>query len=102
MLFRSVEQLKAVAADQGTEIKFGDILFVRTGFTQEYGPLSDEDKKKMGTMWQSSGLVQSEETLEWIWSNFSAVAGDGITFEYWRMSFHTFLQRSSDRLLICL
>jgi hypothetical protein len=98
----TIEQLKAVAADQGTEIKFGDILFVRTGFTQEYGPLSDEDKKKMGTMWQSSGLVQSEETLEWIWSNFSAVAGDGITFEYWRMSFRTFLQRSSDRLLTCL
>lgn len=80
----TVDQLKAVAEDHGTEINFGDILFVRTGFTKEYAALSDDDKKKMGTMWQSSGLVQSEQALEWIWSNFSAVVADHITLEYWR------------------
>lgn len=80
----TVDQLKAVARSQGTEIKFGDILFVRTGFTPAYQKLKSEDKQRISTMFQSSGLVQGEETLEFLWSNFSAVAGDGITFEYWR------------------
>lgn len=80
----TVEQLREVARDQGTEIRFGDILFMRTGFTAEYAGLNDEDKKNMGGLWKCSGLAQSEESLEWIWSNFSAVASDGITFEYWR------------------
>lgn len=33
-----------------------------------------------------SGVEQSEEVLEWIWNNFSAVAGDQPSFECWRMS----------------
>jgi hypothetical protein len=80
----TLDQLKEVAKFQETEIKFGDILFIRTGFNPAYQKLSLEDKAKIGTLWQSSGIVQSEETLEWIWNNFSAVAGDGITFEVWR------------------
>ena len=28
----TVDQLKLVAESQGTEIKFGDVLFIRTGF----------------------------------------------------------------------
>ena len=30
-----------------------------------------------------SGVEQSEEMLEWIWNNFSAVAGDQPAFECW-------------------
>jgi hypothetical protein len=30
------------------------------------------------------GVEQSEEMLQWIWENFSAVAGDQIAFECWR------------------
>lgn len=30
-----------------------------------------------------SGVAQSEETLRWVWSNFSAVAGDQPSFECW-------------------
>lgn len=40
-----------------------------------------------------SGVEQSEEMLEWIWNNFSAVAGDQPSFECWRrasLSFKTF------------
>ena len=33
-----------------------------------------------------SGVEQSEEILEWIWDNFSAVAGDQPSFECWRKS----------------
>ena len=31
-----------------------------------------------------SGVEQSEDVLEWIWSNFSAVGGDQPSFECWR------------------
>ncbi len=31
-----------------------------------------------------SGVEQSEEMVEWIWENFSAVAGDQPAFECWR------------------
>ena len=31
-----------------------------------------------------AGVEQSEAMLEWIWSNFSAVAGDQPAFECWR------------------
>ncbi len=31
-----------------------------------------------------AGVEQSEEVLEWIWNNFSAVAGDHPSFECWR------------------
>jgi len=30
-----------------------------------------------------SGVQQSEEMLQWIWDNFSAVAGDQPSFECW-------------------
>lgn len=33
-----------------------------------------------------TGVEQSEEMLEWIWENFSAVAGDQPSFECWRKS----------------
>ena len=34
-----------------------------------------------------TGVEQSEAMLEWIWSNFSAVAGDQPAFECWRTSY---------------
>jgi hypothetical protein len=34
-----------------------------------------------------SGVEQSEEMLQWIWENFSAVAGDQPSFECWRKIF---------------
>ena len=37
-----------------------------------------------------SGVEQSEEVLEWIWNNFSAVAGDQPSFECWRRVFLSF------------
>lgn len=37
-----------------------------------------------------SGVEQSEEVLEWIWNNFSAVAGDQPSFECWRRAFLLF------------
>ncbi|KAK2810438.1 hypothetical protein FQN50_002927 [Emmonsiellopsis sp. PD_5] len=99
--------LKAVAEAQGTEIKFGDILIVRVG---EFRRLNEKKNNRNMYEYAKSGILgyitafnqlstdeiaalskqtppeligveRSEEMLEWIWENFSAVAGDHPAFE---------------------
>ncbi|KAK4493984.1 hypothetical protein PRZ48_015170 [Zasmidium cellare] len=81
----SVSTLKKVAADQGTEIKFGDILLLRSGYLDAYNKLS---RSEVETMRQKqpltfTGVEQSEEMMEFIWSNFSACGADHPSWEAW-------------------
>lgn len=110
----TLDQLKAVAKAQGTEIKFGDILLIRSGMpafflvllakinsssdnersilTQCQGFLAAQNDKSQQDLIEVKnnhphtfgGVEQSEEVLQWIWENFSAVAGDQPSFECWR------------------
>lgn len=79
-----------MAKEQGTEVKFGDILIIRTGFIPAFTQLSQDERDAFTTRLPPhvTGVEQSEEVLEWIWSNFSAVAGDQPAFECWRRSIH--------------
>ncbi|EFQ29806.1 uncharacterized protein GLRG_04950 [Colletotrichum graminicola M1.001] len=80
-----VSDLKACLEAQGTEVRFGDILFTRTGFMAAHAAKSPTDLESYRTAVPQtfSGVAQSEETLRWVWDNFSAVAGDQPTFECW-------------------
>ncbi|KAJ0334457.1 hypothetical protein COL5a_000515 [Colletotrichum fioriniae] len=80
-----VADLQACLKAQGTEVKFGDILITRTGFTATHASLPPETlTTHLAASPQTfSGVAQSEETLRWVWSNFSAVAGDQPSFECW-------------------
>ena len=82
------DQLKAVAEEQGTQIKFGDILIIRSGYINAFNGLSRDTAEAYASVVPPtlSGVQQSEGMLEWIWSNFSAVAGDQPSFECWRKS----------------
>ncbi|GKT84672.1 hypothetical protein Ct61P_02522 [Colletotrichum tofieldiae] len=71
-----VSDLKACLEAQGTEVKFGDILLTRT-------VPGDLETCRAATPQTFSGVAQSEETLRWVWDNFSAVAGDQPSFECW-------------------
>jgi len=80
-----LEHLKATLEFQGTELKFGDILLIRSGFMIGFNQKSREEllpltKKTPPTF---GGVEQSEAVLKWIWENFSAVAGDQPGFEAW-------------------
>lgn len=80
-----LSQLKEIAVDQGVEIKFGDILLLRIGWMDAY---NSKSKTEITALTKASppsfpGVEQSEEMLEWIWNNFSAVAGDQPSFECW-------------------
>lgn len=81
----TLEQLKAVATAQGTDIQFGDILIVRSGYINAYSKLSQAEAEERTSVVPPplAGVEQTEDMLEWIWNNFSAVAGDQPSFECW-------------------
>lgn len=98
-----LEELHEIAREQGVEFKFGDILFVRSGtFLQCTGPepavkerlgyvkeIEQKSKEELEAMAKAEthafiGVEQGYHVLEWIWNNFSAVAGDHPSFECWR------------------
>jgi hypothetical protein len=98
--------LKATAEAQGTEIKFGDILMIRSGTWSSFrcrrnvdidkqtgflAAQNDKGEDELSEVKNSlphtfAGVEQSEEMLRWIWENFSAVSGDQPSFERWRKS----------------
>lgn len=82
----TVGELKEVAKWQGTKIRFGDIMFIRSGYMASHNQTSRDElevlRKKMPPNF--FGVEQSEEFLQWVWENFSAVAGDQPSFECWR------------------
>lgn len=76
----------AVAKAQGTEIKFGDILIIRSGYINAFNQFTKVKAEAYASEVtpRLSGVEQSVEILEWLWTNFSAVAGDQPSFECWR------------------
>lgn len=56
------------------------------GYIHVYSQLSQAQIESFASVVppRLSGVEQSEAVLRWIWSNFSAVAGDQPSFECWR------------------
>ena len=81
-----VSVLQEIATSQGTSLKKGDILFIRTGWIRSYNQLTDEGCRELAAMSNppAIGLESSESTLRWIWDQgFVAVAGDQPSMEAW-------------------
>jgi kynurenine formamidase len=82
----TVPTLKEIASKQGTTFRYGDILFVRTGWTEAYTRLSTAEKDTLAATYPppAIGLESSKETLQWIWDHkFAAGVGDQPSFEAW-------------------
>lgn len=77
--------LQACLAAQGTKVRFGDILLVRSGFMAARATKSDDELWAYQDVMphRFGGVQQSPDVLRWIWDNFSAVAGDQPSFETW-------------------
>ena len=74
--------LEACARDQNTEFKFGDVLILRTGFTEDMEDCSGEEQLQ-GLARGVTGIESNVETAKWIWNkHFSAVASDLIALEH--------------------
>ncbi|GAB7351379.1 hypothetical protein MBLNU459_g2060t1 [Dothideomycetes sp. NU459] len=81
-----LKDLKAVAEWEGVQLKFGDILIIRSGYMAQYNAMSRPELETLCKVQPPTffGVEQSTEMLQWIWENFAAVAGDHPSFECWR------------------
>lgn len=78
----SVSLIDEIAAHQGLEFRSGDILLLRTGWLKFYFDMSAEQRCAFPQRMCSPGLVQSYETLAWIWDHqFSVCACDNFGLE---------------------
>lgn len=80
----TVENIEKVAKDQGVEFKPGDVLIIRSGYTEDLSAAGSGEKQQelLGTH-QAVGVVGDTETAKWHWNkHFSAVAGDTIGYEH--------------------
>ncbi|KAL4977091.1 hypothetical protein BDW66DRAFT_159135 [Aspergillus desertorum] len=62
----------------------GDILFIRTGFTEAYNKLTPEEEPAIAARPTPdfAGVENGENTLRWLWENqFAAIASDSPSFE---------------------
>ena len=73
-------------ASQGGQIKPGDILFIRSGWTKDYYARSEEENAKLALRENGTwvGVKQQQEMIDWLHDcYFSAVGGDTPAFEVW-------------------
>jgi hypothetical protein len=78
----SIQDLEAIVKYQGTTLKHGDILIVRSGYTEDLSAASGEEQDILLGTGKGIGVEGSVETAKWFWNHhFAAVAGDAIIFE---------------------
>lgn len=80
----TLENLKRVVQDHKLELRKGDILFVRSGFTAAYNMLSDQQRQDLAhrSSPDFNGVEATEGMVKWLWEHqFAAVAGDAPSFE---------------------
>lgn len=80
-------------AAQGGDIKIGDILFIRSGWTKGFLAKTPEERASLALRQHGggqeekqryAGVAQEEAMLDWLHdSYFAAVAGDAPSFESW-------------------
>ncbi|KAF2728133.1 hypothetical protein EJ04DRAFT_110396 [Polyplosphaeria fusca] len=79
----SADTLKDMLKETGVETREGDLLLLRTGFTEAYVKLDNAARKELAAKPpQFLGVESTKDVLQWIWeSGFCAVAGDAPSFE---------------------
>ena len=73
-------------ASQGGDIQVGDILFIRSGWVEDYYSRTPEGNRALALRQDASfaGVKQEEKIIHWLHDcYFAAVAGDAPGFERW-------------------
>ncbi|CBX95879.1 hypothetical protein LEMA_P030310.1 [Plenodomus lingam JN3] len=78
-----IEELEEMLSETGVEVREGDILLLRTGFTRDYIKLGVQERRKLAEKPPAFiGVESSPRTLSFLWSHpFAAVASDSPSFE---------------------
>ncbi|KAL2823383.1 hypothetical protein BDW59DRAFT_180672 [Aspergillus cavernicola] len=82
----TLNELLRCAEAQGTEFHQGDILLVRSGWTEDYNKRNDNEKYALAVRASRTfvGVENSLAMAEWHWNTgFAAVAGDTNAYEAW-------------------
>lgn len=73
----TADLLDAIVKAQGVEMRKGDIVMMRTGWTRHYEALSQVDREKIDTRLTQAGLARERESLAWLWDNrVAAIVSD--------------------------
>lgn len=79
----TVQDIETIAKKQGVEFKHGDVIIIRSGFTEGLTGKSGEDQEKLMGSHRTCGVTGTTEAAKWFWNkHFAAVAGDMIAFEH--------------------
>ncbi|KAK9458709.1 uncharacterized protein V1516DRAFT_681774 [Lipomyces oligophaga] len=77
-----VAHLKQIVTDYQIELRYGDILCIRSGTTMQLRKLSIPLPDINSSEPRAIGVEQSDELFEWIWNNhFCGLVGDALAFE---------------------
>jgi kynurenine formamidase len=77
-----LEDVQGALEDEGVELRPGDILLIRIGWTKFYLSASDEVKAELAKETIVPGIEGSERTARWLWNNhLAAVASDSPALE---------------------
>jgi kynurenine formamidase len=78
----ALEDLWETLREQKTELRPGDVLLVRIGWTKAYLAMSPEQKEVLAARTKSPGIEGTARTAKWLWdSRISAVASDSPALE---------------------
>ncbi|KAE9980536.1 hypothetical protein BLS_008605 [Venturia inaequalis] len=78
----TTKELEAVAKEEGVEFKQGDIILVRSGFTEALETMNAQQQAEALSSHRTCGVEGTQESAAWFWNkHFAAVAGDAIAFE---------------------
>jgi len=78
----STDVLEKIAKSQGVEFKYGDVLIVRSGFTEGLTGISGEKQQELMGSHKTCGVEGTVASAKWHWNHhFAAVAGDAIAYE---------------------
>ena len=86
----SLDDLKQALKAQGTQLKPGTIVLIRTGWMQAYEKASDAERQAMAPLQglKSCGIEDSRDMVAWFWDNrVAAVGTDCPAVEPWPWDF---------------
>jgi hypothetical protein len=77
-----ISELEEVAKAEGVTFKQGDIIIVRSGFTEALGEMNAEQQSEALGTHLAVGVEGTEKSAKWFWNkHFAGAAGDMIAFE---------------------
>ncbi|HEU0048657.1 MAG TPA: cyclase family protein [Nitrososphaera sp.] len=77
----TIEEIELIAKEEGVTFKQGDIIIIRSGYTEALTGISGEEQTQKMRQ-KTCGVEGTPESAKWFWNkHFAAVASDTMVFE---------------------